>query len=89
MTIRRVLGRDLPAPLPTDETGPSAGRKLCRVCPAKLKRQSRFIAALALNPFFSNIPGKFVWIARVTFETDFEKSVLTIFFIFYFLICLC
>lgn len=38
MTLRRVLGRDLPPPPPPSEPESSSARKLCRVCPSKLKR---------------------------------------------------
>lgn len=54
MTIRRVLGRDLPDLPPTVEAGSSektgSGRKLCRVCPAKLKRQTRFTCCSCSKP---------------------------------------
>lgn len=42
LTIARVLGKDLPPPqLQFQPPGP-AGRKLCSICPSKLKRQTRY-----------------------------------------------
>ncbi|CAG4969261.1 unnamed protein product [Colias eurytheme] len=50
MTLRRVLGQDLPAPLPPSDTGTSSTRKLCRICPSKLKRQTRFTCCICAKP---------------------------------------
>lgn len=58
MTIRRVLGRDLPAPAPADEARPSSGRKLCRVCPTRLKRQTRFTCCSCSKPICLQCSGQ-------------------------------
>lgn len=50
MTLRRVLGQDLPPPQPPSDTGASSTRKLCRICPSKLKRQTRFICCICAKP---------------------------------------
>ncbi|KAI8426738.1 hypothetical protein MSG28_014435 [Choristoneura fumiferana] len=50
MTLRRVLGRDLPPPPPPSEPESSSARKLCRVCPSKLKRQTRFVYCACTKP---------------------------------------
>ncbi|KAI8437745.1 hypothetical protein MSG28_011979 [Choristoneura fumiferana] len=50
MTLRRVLGRDLPPPPPPSEPESSSARKLCRVCPSKLKRQTRFVCCACTKP---------------------------------------
>lgn len=43
LTIRRVLGKDLlPAPLQPPEPGQERKRRLCSVCPSRLKRQTRY-----------------------------------------------
>ncbi|CAK1591007.1 unnamed protein product [Parnassius mnemosyne] len=48
LTLRRVLGQDLPPPpLPESSNEPStSSRKLCRICPSKLKRQTRFVCCI-------------------------------------------
>lgn len=42
LTIARVLGKDLPPPQPQLQPPGPAGRKLCSICPSKLKRQTRY-----------------------------------------------
>lgn len=42
LTIARVLGKDLPPPQPQFQPPGPAGRKLCSICPSKLKRQTRY-----------------------------------------------
>lgn len=42
LTISRVLGKDLPPPQPEAEVPGPAVRKLCSICPSKLKRKSRY-----------------------------------------------
>lgn len=42
LTIRRVLGKDLPSPPPLAQLPGPSGRRLCSICPSKLKRQTRY-----------------------------------------------
>ncbi|KAI8420457.1 hypothetical protein MSG28_008945 [Choristoneura fumiferana] len=47
LRIKRVFGNDLPLPPPQPAPGPS-DRKICTICPARLKRKTRF-ACCACN----------------------------------------
>lgn len=50
LTITRVLGNDLPPPPPVAQLPGPAGRKLCNICPSRLKRQTRYHCCACKKP---------------------------------------
>lgn len=50
LTITRVLGKDLPPCEPVAQLPGPAGRKLCSICPSKLKRQTRYHCCACKKP---------------------------------------
>lgn len=50
MTISRVLGQDLPPPPPKTRSLPTSGRKLCHICPTKIKRVTRYCCCDCFKP---------------------------------------
>lgn len=75
MTLWRVLEQDLPPPQPPSDTGASSTRKLCRICPSKLKRQTRFVA-FAQNRSVCSALLKFALVVRLNFDDCIVTKVL-------------
>lgn len=50
MTITRVLGTDVPPPPPVVRAVPPSGRKLCSICPTKIKRQTKYCCCDCSKP---------------------------------------
>lgn len=50
INITRVLGKDVPPPPPVVRSVPSSGKKLCSICPSKIKRQTKYICCDCSKP---------------------------------------